>query len=175
MPGRNTTNERSPVVCERLRGSFWLGALGEVAGGRGAARPPQAGPRAKLVAFGGAERGCAPFGARAAGTAGWAKAGCFVIFWGLGLRGRGRKGLGKSGDLSGRRGRGSESSGRGKHWGKAGGRGAARPPAGRAHERSSWLSAEPKGAAPRLAPGGRKKPPSGEDGDRAGWCGGTGV
>ena len=37
------------------RGKHW----GE-AGGRGAARPPQAGPRAKLVAFGGAERGCAP-------------------------------------------------------------------------------------------------------------------
>ena len=58
-----------------------MGALGEAgegakaadgeniegkAGGRGAARPPQAGPRAELVAFGGAERGCAPFGARRA-------------------------------------------------------------------------------------------------------------
>ena len=128
------------------------------AGGRGAARPPQAGPRAKLVAFGGAERGCAPFGARAAGAAGRAKAGCFVIFWGLGLRGSGRKGLGKSGGLSECRGRGSESSGRGKHWGKAEGRGAARPPAGRAHERSSWLSAPPKGAAPRFCARRAQKP-----------------
>ena len=46
------------------RGKHWGKAEG-----RGAARPPQAGPRAKLVAFGGAERDCAPFGARRAGKA----------------------------------------------------------------------------------------------------------
>jgi len=92
-----------------------LGALGEVAGGqereqkqregkalgegRGQGRSPparRAGPRAELVAFGGAERGCAPFGARAAGAAGWAKAGCFVI-WGVGLRGGGERGLVRAG------------------------------------------------------------------------------
>lgn len=68
-------------------------ALGEAAGGRGAARPPQAGPRAKLVAFGGAEWGCAPFGARAAGAAGRAKAGCFVILGKFfGSAGEGEKG-----------------------------------------------------------------------------------
>ena len=43
------------------RGKHW-----GKAGGRGAARPPQAGPQAELVAFGSAERGCAPFGARRA-------------------------------------------------------------------------------------------------------------
>ncbi len=127
-------------------------ALGEAAGGRGAARPPQAGPRAKLVAFGGAEWGCAPFGARAAGAAGWAKAGCFVmggVFWacgGGGERGLVRAGVRVSAGQERERKQREE-----KALGEGRGRGAARPPQAGPRAKLVAFGGAERGCAPFCA------------------------
>ena len=100
-------------------------ALGE---GRGQGRSPPAagGPTSEARGFRRSRMGLRPVWRPRSGRGGAYEGRMFFDLGGS--AGRGRKGLGKSGGLSGRRGRGSESSVRGKHWGKAGGRGAARPP-----------------------------------------------
>ncbi len=113
--------EREKKQCEGK-------ALGE---GRGQGRSPPAagGPTSEARGFRRSRKGLRPVWRPRSGRGGVGEGRVFCDGGSfLGLRGRRRKGLGKSGGLSGRRGRGSESSVRGKRWGKAGGRGAARPP-----------------------------------------------